>query len=175
MDFRTIKNGPVQVNLLEIDRPVVRLQPGQGGSNVLVFLQTIQGKFAPSTKPSTPPMRIRVNRLVIRNAALNVCYANAPEGKVPIPLIELENVFGPDGAGLTSAELSGTIICEMVRRGAAQGDINIAQLLPPEAALAMEAMFITGSSVLAPMSGEALSQPFKSVLRLATSKKSSQR
>jgi hypothetical protein len=143
---------------------------------VQVFIESFQGKpAAPTTSPGTPsgtpPMRIRVSKLVIRNATLQVCQIDAPQKDVPVKLIEMQNVCGLDGAGMTAAELSGMIVSELVRRGAAQGDINMAELFRPDVSRAMEAMLITGGCVLAPMSGQALTQPFESVLRLANPKR----
>jgi len=136
----SVLDRPLRIEMLEIVDPFVRIDLGFGGSNIKKFLGNIERNTpASDEKPvddDEAPLRIIVDRLVIRDAKVKI-GSGVGEAGLPIPLatIELENIRGDDGQGVTAGELTGMIVTELVRRGAI--DLNLDDLVPKEFARRM--------------------------------------
>jgi len=134
----SLLRGPVHVRNLEIIKPRIRIEAGPGGSNVKVFLATVARNVGASEpKEEAEPTRLIVDRLVIRDATIEIGMGISPRG-VPITLqtVELGPVRGENGEGVTAGELASVIVAQLVEKGVVQVglDADLEKVLPQGAA-----------------------------------------
>jgi len=161
-------NQPVHVRRLELEAPVVRIQAGPGGSNVRVFLRNVQDRLGPDSKapkPERPQTRMRVDRLLIRNATvrLSAGLLNKQLAEIRLDEVELKDVHGRDGRGVTSGELAALILVELIRRGAPRAGLSLENLLPEALTRSLDALMKTGGGVI-DTAGEVIRKPLETIL-----------
>jgi hypothetical protein len=135
VEVGTLWNQPVHVRRLEIHQPVVRVEAGAAGkTNVGVFLANVQEKLGEPKPREGEPTRLKIDRLVIKDAQVQIGSGITAANLMEIPLaeVELADVHGKDGEGVTSGELAAMIVFEMARRGAIKAGINPMKLIPPD-------------------------------------------
>ncbi len=137
--IRSLWNQPVQVRTLEIVRPVLRLEVGQGGSNVKVFLDHVNRKLGgdgPAEEPDekTEQTRMIVDRLLLKDATVQLGSGVGPGGlgSVTLETVELTDLRGRDGKGITPGELAARIVFQLVQRGALKGQFNLGNFVPAD-------------------------------------------
>ena len=137
-DMASLWGPPVRVELAEVLGPVVRIEPGPGGTNVQTFVGNCRRRLA-SPEQRRGQTRLKVNRLVIRQAVVQLAAGpETPVIQVELPPVELTNLHGPDGKGVTPGELAAAIVLETVRHAAARS-AEMQKLLPAESLQALEA------------------------------------
>lgn len=153
LDLRigSLVNRPIHIEELEIIEPMVRLEPGWGGSNVKVFLDNVQRNTAPAApdqkeaEPAEEPVRLYVDRLLIKDATVQIGSGfGRPALAVKLQTIELADIRGDDGKGVTAGELTAMILMQLVREGAIQADLNVGDLIPA----ALSERFDKGATVI---------------------------
>jgi hypothetical protein len=136
----SVLDRPLHIETLEIREAYVRIDLGLGGSNIKTFLGNIERNSPTGAAPDKPaddkadqPLRIVVDRLVIEDAKVKIGSGFSKAG-VPVSLatVELANITGDNGQGVTSGELTGMIIGELVRRGAIKINLDLDELVPKE-------------------------------------------
>ena len=160
---RSLWNQPVHIERLEIIEPVVRVEAGQGGSNVRVFLANVQGK-AGAERPAPPPeqapagaeerpgepARFVVDHLLLKDATVRIGsgITSAELISVTLPTVELRDVCGKDGRGVTAGELAARIVYELLREGAVKRNLDFDKVVPPELAGGMEKITKTAGELI---------------------------
>ena len=111
-------NQPVHVLRLEVAKPVVRVEAGRSGANVRVFLENVRRKIA--VDPDDPPTRMWVDKLVIREASVRIGSGITGPDLANVALtgpVEMTEIRGPNGKGVTSGELAAMVLFEVSCRG----------------------------------------------------------
>ncbi len=145
-------DDPIHVQTLEIRSPFVRVDAGLKGTNIQAFLANIQGKAKPPERPAEPPSeptRLIVDRLLIRDArvSLGAGFTQA-EVTASLPTVELTDVRGDQGRGVTPAQLAGLIVVELVKRGAGKLDVDLGDLIPADLIRQVEGLTEAGREIL---------------------------
>jgi len=141
---RSLWNQPVHVETLEIVQPLVRLEGGLGKSNVQVFLSNVKrkvgGEAGPAEKPEGEPTRLIVDRLLLKDATVQFGsgISSASIASVKLKTVEMVDIRGRDGKGVTSGELAAKIVYELVRRGAIEGDFDLGRFVSQDVGQAFE-------------------------------------
>lgn len=145
VETRSLWNQPVHVEKLEIIQPLVRLEGGLGKSNVQVFLSNVKSKVGgdkagPEEKPEGEPTRLIVDRLLLQDATVQFGSGVSSVSIVSVKLktVELADIRGRDGKGVTSGELAAKIVYELVRRGAIEGDFELGKFVSEDVGQAFE-------------------------------------
>lgn len=112
-------SGPVEVRRFEIAGLDVHLEQRLEGSNVSVVLANLK-RFATGEEPGAEPeaegRRIKADLIRIGDVVAHV-HVLSGEGKgtqVTVPGIELKDVHGPDGQGVTTSELTALIVAAVM-------------------------------------------------------------
>ena len=159
VDPWTLRHQPVHVRHMEVDQPVLRIEAGAEGPNIRVFLARIEQTLGPLEA------RLKVDRLVVRSARLQVGSGldGQPAAEIALGSIEMKNLTGRDGQGVTPSELAGLLVTEMVQRAALEGRLNVAALLPPGMMNGLSSALGAVSGVTG-QTGELLSVPLRTLL-----------
>jgi len=140
----SVFDQPLHVEILEIHEPFVRWEAGWGGTNIRAFLSTIERNLASEHSDDSPeaePVRLVIDRLVIRDATVQIGSGIHTSGvSIPLQTVELSNIRGRDGRGVTAGELTGILVFELARRGAIRFDIDVSDLAPAAFAKRMESV-----------------------------------
>jgi hypothetical protein len=128
---RSLWNQPVHVRRLEIEKLLISIEGGGQGTNVKVFLENAKRRLAANDAKRT---RMWVDKVVIRQATVRFGGGVVEEGLMDIDLesIELLDIRGPNGRGVTTGGLTAMIVLELVRKAALAGDLNVKTFVPPE-------------------------------------------
>ncbi|NLF30164.1 MAG: hypothetical protein GX591_04660 [Planctomycetes bacterium] len=136
--LRSLLGDPIHVQTLEILSPSVRVDAGLQGTNVQAFLANVQRKLGvpesrePAEAPSEPK-RLVIDRLLIRDARVHLAAGLVPaEVTATLPTVELTDIRGDQGRGVTPAQLAALIVVELVKQGAGQLDADLDDLIPPD-------------------------------------------
>ena len=137
---RSLWKQPVHVRRLEIAKLLICIEGGGQGTNVKVFLENIKSGLAADDSKRT---RMWVDRLGIRRATVRFGGGVVEEGLMDINLesIELPDIRGPNGQGVTTVGLTAMIVLELVREAALEGDLNVKTLIPAELMAGLGAFF----------------------------------
>ena len=160
--IRSLWNQPVHIERLEIIKPEVRVEAGRGGSNVRVFLANVQGKGAekPASPPEQPPAggeekpseptRLIVDHLLLKDATVRIGsgITSAELISVTLQTVELKDIRGEDGKGVTAGELAATIVYELLRKGAVKRNLDFDKVVPPELAGGMKKVAKTAGGLI---------------------------
>ena len=132
VEVRSLWNQPVHVRRLEIAKLLISIEAGSQGTNLKVFLENVKRRAGADDEADQT--RMWVDELVIRQATVRFGGGVVEQGLMDIDLesIELPNIRGPDGRGVTTGELTAMIVLELVRKAAVAGDLNIKTFIPPE-------------------------------------------
>ena len=164
-------NKPVHIRKLEIVKPVVRIETGRGGNNISVFLKHVKDTVGGAETPEKDvPTRMIVDRLVLRDATIRIgsSVAGRSVGDIKLPLVELKDIRGEGDRGVTSGELAGMIVLELVRQAAAKvPGLTLYNLIPPDIAKGVEDLRKSAQGVLNGAGG-LIRNPLDSLLRPAT-------
>jgi hypothetical protein len=181
LQMGSIWSEPIRVQTLEIDHPVVCIETGQGGTNLQAFLEGVSRIQSAPSSGSGGEKRMTVHKLIVRDAVIRLGAGLTGKGLVNIGLdrLEIQNIRGKNGAGITTGELAAMVVMELSRRGALAGNISFHNLIPVQLMRAMQALLLTSVGppiavfsdpgpcpVLNPALPEALTQPFNVVIRL---------
>ncbi len=140
---------PLHIRRLEVSGIVLSIQGGQGGTNVDAFIDNVRRKIG-QEGPEGPRFRLRVDRLAVRDATVRIGRGLGGNSILTIRLdaLEIGNVHGEAGAGVTPGELVAGIARELVGRGALQAEVNLASLLPSEMLKGLEALTMPAGTLL---------------------------
>ena len=128
--FASLGKGPVTVDELIIDSPVLNLEfTPDGRSNLEVVAANVEANREPANEKSAEiepaskkqpkePVRIAVRHLVIEGVSFNVRRADGSEYSATLPTIELHDVGGKEGK--TPAGLGATVVLAMINEGLRQ-------------------------------------------------------
>jgi len=127
--FGSLLDPPVHVRRLEIVRPVVRIEAGRGGTNVSVFMDTVERKMGRAA--AAGQVRLLVDELIIRDATVKLGSGVGALSLAEIRLetVELSDLHGTDGQGVTTGELAAAVVLELTLRGVIEGDWELKSIL----------------------------------------------
>lgn len=165
----TLWNQPIHVKHLRLLHPVIRVEAGVGGSNIKVFLENIARNLREPDGTETPPTRLFVDRLVLTDGVVRVGsgFSTMKLMDITVDSAELTGIRGRDGGGATIGELTAMIVLEMLRRGAAAGDVNLHALVPPQLMAGLRAV-LDGTSMIFQGVTDIWKAPMKTFLRSFT-------
>jgi hypothetical protein len=145
--IRSFWNQPVAIHRLEVLEPVVSMEAGAGGSNVRLFLDNVQAWLDRQEREGRRPTRMCVDQLVVRGATVRMGAGVTGRTllNVTVPAVELRDVRGPGGRGVTSGELAATVIVELVYGAAVAGKLDFRTLIPPELIKGLRTVLATTS------------------------------
>ncbi len=136
----SLTDRPVEVAKMEIAEPHLRLEKNEDGSNVKVFLSNVKRNTAADKAPEAvdekaaeqkKPALLVIDKLVIKDAKVELGPGFKGVGKViDLPTIELTDLRGPDGRGITTANLTSRIIERMADGAAREADLDRGDLIP---------------------------------------------
>ena len=166
VEVGTLWRGCVHVRRLEVIAPLVRIVGKDGRSNLATFLDNVRAKTGVEGGPDT---RLRVDRVVIDGAKVQIGSGLSGEGLVAVELdrFELTDLHGPDGRGVTAGELMAKILFECAWRGAVKARLNLDSVLPPELTKGLE-IVATPLSVVFKGTGDLILSPWRALLGPAT-------
>jgi len=145
MRVGSLWDQPLDIHQLELVEPMIRVEPGEGGSNIGVFVANVQHNLGLEDQ-----IRMRVDKLLVRDAT--ICFGggigNGDLMRIPLAGLELSNIHGPEGKGLTAGELSAAILMELVRNAVQAGDIELESIIPPEVLKGLDTIMIVPSTIL---------------------------
>lgn len=152
---------PIQVADLEISGASLRIQTGPGGSNVGQFIANVR-----AFTPEVSMIRLRIDRLVIHNVTVRVFANTASQPAVEVPLgeMELTDVYGSDGRGVTFGELSATIVMEILCRSGLSGKISVPSLVSSELVRSFSPVLKSAGAMME-LGGSVFPGPVSSILR----------
>ncbi len=134
--IRSFWNQPVHIRKLRIDQPMIRIEAGEGISNVRVFLENVRRNAGEQAEAETDkaPTRLWVDELVIEGATVRFGAGVTAHKVMDIKLetVKLTKIRGRNDRGVTSGELSALIVIELVRRGVLAGNLNLRNVIPPD-------------------------------------------
>lgn len=159
VDPWTLRHQPVHVRHMEVDQPVVRIEAGAEGPNIRLFLARVEQSLGPLEA------RLKVDRLVVRCARLQIGSGldGQPAAEIVLGSIEMKDLTGRDGQGVTPSELAGLLVTEMLQRAALEGRLNVAALLPPGVMKGLSSALGAMGGV-AGQTGELLGAPLRTLL-----------
>jgi hypothetical protein len=140
---------PLHIRRLEVSGVVLSIQGGKGGTNVDAFIGNVRRKIG-QEGPEGPRFRLRVDHLALRDATVRVGRGLGGNSILTIHLdaLDLENVHGENGRGVTPGELVAGIARELVGQGALEAKIDLASLLPSEMLKGLEALTAPAGTLL---------------------------
>jgi hypothetical protein len=145
----TLLSKRIEVEHMALERPAIRVEVGAGRSNVHVFLANAQANWAAgATMPFNKDARLLVDRLTIRGGRMIVATPDGNTRSIPLQGIELTNLHGRDDRGIDNTELLASVVCELTRQGAIEGQIDIYALIPRDVMRTSKAMWMTSAAVL---------------------------
>ncbi|MFW6155284.1 MAG: hypothetical protein ACOC95_08715 [Planctomycetota bacterium] len=153
VELGSLFGDPIHVETLEVRAPFVRVDAGLKGTNVQAFLANIREKAgAPPERreaPPTEPTRLIVDHLLIRDAqvSLGAGFTRA-EVTATLPTVELTDIRGEKGRGVTPAQLAAVIVVELVKQGAGKLDVNLGDLIPADLVEGIQAIREVGREAL---------------------------
>ena len=165
---RSLWDQPVHVRHLEIIKPLLRVEPGPGGSNVRVFLDNVRRKLGAGEKePDQPPARMWVDKLVIQDATVQIGSRLAERELMDVTLetIELADIRGRNERGVTPGELAAMIVYELVRRSALKGELDFESLIPLDLTKGLQTVLQSTGFVFAGAT-DVLTAPLGTILKL---------
>ena len=154
VELGSLFGDPIHVETLEVLSPFVRVDAGPRGTNIQVFLANTQRKVGapeppePAERPAEPT-RLVVDRLLIRDAkvSLGAGFAQA-EVTATLPVVELTDIRGDQGQGVTPAQLAALIVVELVKQGADKLDVDLGDLIPADLIEGIEEIRKVGEDIL---------------------------
>ena len=167
LEVGSLRHGPVRVRSLRILRPSIRVEGGPDGSNVRTFLETAKRNLA--AQSGGGQTRLIIDWLRIEDAAVHVASGVSNRGLMDINLssIELTNLRGRDGQGVTAGELAATLMVEMLHQAAIEGQLDFRNLIPPELARGLGTVLQSASSLIESTTG-LLTSPLSVLLHSAS-------
>jgi len=165
----TLWNQPIHVKCLRLVRPVIRVEAGVGGSNIKVFLENIARNLREPDGTEAAPTRLFVDRLVLTDGVVRIGsgFSTMKLMDITVDSAELTGIRGRDGAGATIGELTAMVVLEMLRRGAAAGDVNLHALVPPQLMKGLKAV-LGGTSIIFQGVTDIWKAPMKTLFRSLT-------
>ena len=145
MRVNSLWNQPVHIYRLELIKPVIHIEAGEGGSNMRVFLDAIDRNLGLEDL-----VHVRVDKLVVRDAVIRFGSSGIENGLRSISLgdAEFENIHGQDGAGITVGELSALILTELIHKSIEDRRFSPGDLVPPELLEGIDAIRTTYETIL---------------------------
>jgi len=165
----TLWSRPIHVKELRLVRPAIRLEAGVGGSNIKVYLENVARNLRKPDGTEDAPTRLIVDRLVLSDGVVRVGsgFSTMKLMDIEVASAELTDIRGRDGAGATIGELTAMVVLEMLRRGAATGDINLHALVPPQLMAGLRAV-LDSTSIIFQGVTDIWKSPMKTFLRSLT-------
>lgn len=146
----TLLSNRIQVEHLELAGPVIRVEVGAGRTNVDVFLRTAQANWASAATPFSKDVRLLVDRLTVSGGRMIMATPDGNVREIPLQGMELTNLRGKNDQGIDNQELLASVVCELTRQGAIQGQMDPCALVPPDVMRTSQAMWMTGVAILNP-------------------------
>jgi len=146
----TMLSNRIEVEHLVLAGPVIRVEVGEGRTNVDVFLRTARANWASAATPFNKDARLLVNRLTVTGGRMIVATPDGNVRDIPLQGMELTNLRGKGDCGIDNQELLSSVVCELTRQGAIQGQIDPTALVPPDVMRTSQAMWMTGAAILNP-------------------------
>lgn len=115
-----------------------------------VFLGNVKGKTGADDEPSARQERVLVDRLLIKDAVVRIGSGIGPPSLLDVELetVELKDIHGRDGRGVSTGELAAVIVLELVRRGVIKADLDIKKVVPIEVIKGVDAVVRSAGNVI---------------------------
>jgi len=186
LPLASMLDRPIHIRELTMPAPMVRVEAGQGSSNVMIFLGNVgrhsaaealaaatteaekleptktEGEelepMAEARKPETPTdeaerpqpptaetdkpeatteekfVRVTIDRLVIEDATVTFSEGiGRPATPINVANLELSEIRGIDGKGVTYGELTGLVLMNLIRKAAPEAELDPATFIPTTA------------------------------------------